>query len=58
MKHRGKKLQSKRGVNMPFSELVQRIIQRDTNGAQQELDEKPKRKRATSNRRMKSPAPA
>ena len=39
---------------MPFSELVQRIVQRDTNGAQQELDEKPKRKRATSNRRKKS----
>jgi hypothetical protein len=52
MKRRGKKLESKRGVNMSFSELVQRIVQRDTNGAQQEL-EKPKRKKATSNRRKK-----
>jgi hypothetical protein len=58
MKRRGKKLESKRGVNMSFSELVQRIGQRDTHGPQQELVEKPKQKKATSNRRKKNPAPA
>jgi hypothetical protein len=57
MKHRDKKPQSKRGVNMPFSELVKRIVQRDTNGAQQQLDEELKWKRATSNRRKKSRSP-
>ncbi len=32
MKKRGKKVESKRGVNMSFSELVQRIVQRDDAG--------------------------
>jgi len=45
MKQRAKKLESKRGVKMSFSELVQRIAQRDTNGAEPEL-EKPKQKKA------------
>lgn len=33
MNRRGKKLVSQLGVNMSFSELVQRIDQKDTNGA-------------------------
>jgi hypothetical protein len=44
MKQRGKKKETKRGVNMSFSELVQRIVQRDTNGAEQKV-EKPKQKK-------------
>ena len=42
-KQRGKKLASKLRLNMSFSELIQRIIERDANGAQEKLD-KPKRK--------------
>jgi hypothetical protein len=57
MKRRGKKLESKRGVNMSFSELVQRIDQRDTNRAQQDGLVKPKGKRVTLNRRRQQPAP-
>jgi len=37
MKKRGKKVESKRGVNMSFSELVQRIVQRETNGESKSL---------------------
>jgi len=58
MKRRRKKLESKRGVNMSFSELVQRIGQRGTPAPQQDLVERPERKKATSNRRKKNPAPA
>jgi hypothetical protein len=47
MKQRGKKLASKLRLNMSFSELIQRIIERDTNGAQEKLD-KPKRKTTTA----------
>ena len=47
MNRRGKKLVSKLGVNMSFSELVQRIDQRDTNGAE-EKGEKRNRKKETS----------
>jgi hypothetical protein len=46
MNQRGKKPRSKLGVNMSFSDLVQCIIQRDANGAEQKL-EKPKQKEAT-----------
>ncbi len=49
MKQSGKKLTSKLRLNMSFSELVQRIIERDANGAQEKL-EKPKRKTATTKR--------
>jgi hypothetical protein len=48
MKRRRKKLESKRGVNMSFSELVQRIGQRGTPAPQQDLVERPERKKATS----------
>ncbi len=48
MKKRGKKVESKRGVNMSFSELVQRIVQRETNGTEQE-PEKSKQKKVTPN---------
>ena len=43
MNQRVKKKGTKLGVNMPFGELVQRIVQRDANGAEQKL-EKPKKK--------------
>ncbi len=45
MNQRGKKLDFKPGVNISFSELVERIAQRDTKGADQKL-EKPKQKKA------------
>jgi hypothetical protein len=47
MNRRGEKPGSKLGVNMSFSDLVQRIIQRDANGVEQKL-EKPKQKEATA----------
>jgi len=37
MRQRSKKLKSKRTVNMSFSELVQRIVQKEINGAEPEL---------------------
>jgi hypothetical protein len=46
MKQRDKKLASKPRLNMSFSELVQRIIQKDLNGEQEKLD-KPKQKKTT-----------
>ena len=46
MNQRGKKPGYKLGVNMSFSDLVQCIVQRDANGAEQKL-EKPKEKEAT-----------
>jgi hypothetical protein len=46
MNRRGEKPRSKLGVNMSFSDLVQRIVQRDANGVEQKL-EKPKQKEAT-----------
>ena len=46
MNQRGKKPGPKLGVNMSFSDLVQRIVQKDTNVAEQKL-EKPKQKEAT-----------
>jgi hypothetical protein len=45
MNRRGKKSDSRPGVNISFSELVQRIAQRDTKGAEQNLED-PKQKRA------------
>jgi hypothetical protein len=42
MNQRDKKPDSRRGVNISFSELVQRIAQKDTKGAEQD----PKQKRA------------
>jgi hypothetical protein len=45
MNQRGKKPVSRPGVNISFSELVQRIAQRDTKGAEQNLED-PKQKRA------------
>jgi hypothetical protein len=45
MNQRNKNKETKLGVNMSFSELVQRIVQRDANGAEQKL-EKPKQKKA------------
>jgi hypothetical protein len=45
MNQRGKKAVSRPGVNISFSELVQRIAQRDTKGAEQNLED-PKQKRA------------
>ena len=47
MRQRGKKLELKRTVNMSFSELVQRIVQKEMNGSEPGL-EKPKRKKTTS----------
>ena len=54
MRQRGKKLESKRTVNMSFSELVQRIGQNEMNGSELKL-ERPKQKRTTSKlpRRLK-----
>ena len=46
MKQRGRKLASKPRLNMSFSELVQRIIQKDLNGEQEKLD-KPRQKKTT-----------
>jgi hypothetical protein len=46
MNQRGKKPGSKLGVNMSFSDLVQCIVQRDANEAEQKL-EKPTQKEAT-----------
>jgi hypothetical protein len=46
MKQRG--IKSSVRLNMSFSELVQRIIERDTNGAQEKLD-KPNGKRQRQN---------
>jgi len=45
MNRRGKKSDSRLGVNISFSELVQRMAQRDTKGAEQKLED-PKQKRA------------
>jgi hypothetical protein len=45
MNQRGKKAVSRPGVNISFSELVQRIAQRDTKGVEQKLED-PKQKRA------------
>ena len=38
MKQRGRNLRSKRSVNMSFSELVQRIVQNDTNATEQYIE--------------------
>ena len=48
MKRHGKKLETKRDKSMSFSELVQRIIQRDASGAEQEI-QKPKTKKGNPN---------
>jgi hypothetical protein len=45
MNQRGKKPDSRPGVNISFSELVQRIAQRDTKAVKQKL-EKPKQTKA------------
>ena len=45
MNQRGKKPDSRPGVNISFSELVQRIAHRDTKEVEQKL-EHPKQKRA------------
>ena len=47
MRQRDKKLEFKCNVNMSFSELVQRIVQKQMNGSEPEL-QKPKRKKTTS----------
>ena len=55
MKRHGKKLETKRDTGMSFSELVQRIVQRDANGLEQELEKpKPKKATPTSRRRKKT----
>ena len=46
MKQRARKLASKPRLNMSFSELVQRIVQKDLNGEQEKLD-KPRQKKTT-----------
>jgi hypothetical protein len=54
MNQRGKKPDSRPGVNISFSELVQRIAQRDTKGAEQKLeDSKQKRAKPKLPRRQK-----
>jgi hypothetical protein len=45
MNQRGKKPDSRPGANISFSELVQRIAQKDTKGVEQKLED-PKQKRA------------
>ena len=47
MNQRGKKPGSKLGVNMSFSDLVQCIVQRDANEAEQKL-EKPETERSNA----------
>lgn len=44
MNRRRKKLESKLGVNMSFSELIQRIAQRDANAAEPKLEERKQKK--------------
>ena len=45
---------TKRGVNMSFSELVQRLVQRNTNGAVQDLEEPKQKKVAPKKPRRRS----
>jgi hypothetical protein len=52
MNRYGKKKGAKLGVNMPFSELVQRIAQRDVIGPEQKI-KKPKRKKDGANPPMR-----
>ena len=48
MKRHGKKLETKGDKSMSFSEFVQRIIQRDASGVEQEI-QKPKTKKGNPN---------